>query len=562
MTKKRSAKEKQVQDASQEHIAEPEAPSAAEVPGNRVIILNCEKLERRMVLLTDNRLEEYQVERDDDTPKPGDIYLGKIINHDPMLQAAFVDIGAAKNAFLHYSDMLHGYPELAEEYRRKTAAEAARTTAVKPKKETKNKAENLRIAPGITAADIPEIFKPGMMIRVQVVKAPISTKGARITTDITIPGRYLVLMPHHSSRNLSSRIENASERERLKKVISELELPDEMGLICRTVGEGRKSTFFKRDLKLLLDYWHGIEKEIPKHNTPRLLFTEPNLVDRTLRDFLTEDISRIVVDDTQARDHIVSTMKRIGAAKMARKVTLYKGALPIFDHYKINQQLKDVFQREVKLSSGGAIVIDETEALIAIDVNTGRSKSEAADQPEFILKTNLEAAGEIARQLRLRNIGGLVVIDFIDMKVSQHRDEVFRTMRKLVKNDRARTKVLPLSNFGLMEMTRQREHESIKDQIFNFCPYCGGSGLVKSAVTMSAEIQRKLNSVLKNKINRNVPVRVFMHPDILTRLRNSDAKLLEDIEKRHTNDLSFRADAALHYEEFRIVDAVTGAELQ
>ena len=532
---------------------------------NRAIILNCEMMERRMVLLNNNRLEEYQVERDDDTPKTGNIYLGKIINLDPLLQAAFVDIGAAKNAFLHYSDMLQGYPELAEKYRSEHPESEAQEGGKKKKKKaakTAAQAENIRIAKGITAADIPNIFKPGMMVLVQVVKSPISTKGARITTDITIPGRYLVLMPYHNNRNLSSRIESTAERERLKKVISELELPQEMGLICRTVGEGRKSTFFKRDLKLLLDYWHGIEKERPKHNTPKLLFTEPNLVDRTLRDFLTEDIGQIVVDDPQARDHIISTMKRIGAAKMARKVSLYKGSLPIFDFYKINQQLKDVFQREVKLPSGGAIVIDETEALIAIDVNTGHSKNSAADQPEFILKTNLEAAEEIYRQLRLRNIGGLVVIDFIDMKSPQHREEVFKTMRKLVKSDRARTKVLPLSNFGLMEMTRQREQESIKDQIFNFCPYCGGSGLVKSAVTMSAEIQRKLNSVLKNKSNKNVPVRVFMHPDILARLRNSDAKLLEDIEKRHTNDLSFRADPALHYEEFRIVDAVTGSELQ
>ena len=528
------------------------------------IILNCELMERRMVLMHNGRLEEYLVERDNSEPKAGDIYLGKIINLDPMLQAAFVDIGAAKNAFLHYSDMLQGYSELAENYKieARTAIESGKAVQPKKKKSSGTQAESIHIANGITAADIPNIFKPGMMILVQVVKAPISTKGARITTDITIPGRFLVLMPYHTHRNLSSRIESAVERERLKKVISELELPSGMGLICRTVGEGRKSTFFKRDLKLLLDYWYGIEKGMENQKVPKLLFTEPNLVDRTLRDFLTEEIEGIIVDDPGAKEHIVSTMKRIGAAKMARKVQLYKGAVPVFDQYKINQQLKEVFQREVKLPSGGAIVIDETEALIAIDVNSGHSKSTASDQPEFIFKTNLEAAEEISRQLRLRNIGGLVVIDFIDMKIQSHREEVYKTMKKLVKNDRAKTKVLPLSGFGLMEMTRQREHESIKDQIFNCCPYCGGSGLVKSAVTMSAEIQRKLNAVLRNKHNKNIPVRVFMHPDVLARLRNSDASLLEEIEKKHANDLSFRADPALHYEEFRIVDAVTNTELQ
>ena len=528
---------------------------------SKEIILNCEMLERRMALMHNGRLEEYLVERDDDAPKAGDIFLGKIINLDPMLQAAFVDIGAAKNAFLHYSDMFCGYPELAEKFRNESKEEGKKKS--KKKAKSAGSPDSVYVTKGITAADMPAIFKPGMMILVQVVKAPISTKGARITTDISIPGRFLVLMPYHDHRNLSSRIESTSERERLRKVISELELPSGMGLICRTVGEGRKSTFFKRDLKLLLDYWKGIEKEIAKSsNTPRLVFTEPNLIDRTLRDFLTEEIDGIVVDDASAKEHIVSTMKRIGSAKMARKVTLYKGADPVFDSYKVNQQLKDVFQREVKLPSGGAIVIDETEALIAIDVNTGRSKTSAADQPEFILKTNLEAAEEISRQLRLRNIGGLVVIDFIDMKNAAHREEIYKNMKKLVKGDRARTKVLPLSNFGLMEMTRQREHESIKDQIFNFCPYCGGSGLVKSAVTMSAEIQRALNAILRNKSNKNVPVRVFMHPDILTRLRNSDAELLENIEKKYTNDLSFRADPVLHCEEFKIVDAVTGTELK
>ena len=533
------------------------------------IILNCEKMERRMVLMQNKRLVEYLVERDDNTPKAGNIYLGRIVNLDPLLQAAFVDIGAAKNAFLHYSDMLQGYPELAEKFRQENKEAAEKKAKRKRKKQAadnstgeqkKGTAANITVAKGITAADMPNIFRPGMMITVQVVKAPISTKGARVTTDITIPGRFLVLMPYHDNRNLSSRIEDGPERERLRKVIAELELPEGMGLICRTVGEGRKSTFFKRDLKLLLDYWNSIRDGMEKLKSPSLLFSEPNLIDRTVRDFLTEEIEGIVVDDTEARDHIIATMKRVGAAKMARKVTIYKGAEPIFDYYKINQQLKEVFQREVKLPSGGAIVIDETEALIAIDVNTGHSRG-AADQPEFILKTNLEAAEEISRQLRLRNIGGLVVIDFIDMKSAAHRDELCKTMKKLIKNDRAKTKVLPLSSFGLMEMTRQREHESIKDQIFNFCPYCGGSGLVKSAVTMSAEIQRKLNSILRNKKYRKISVRVFMHPDILARLRNSDASLLQEIEDRHDNDLSFRADPALHYEEFRIVDAATGSVL-
>jgi ribonuclease G len=208
-----------------------------------------------------------------------------------------------------------------------------------------------------------------MEILVQVAKAPISTKGARVTTDITIPGRFLVLMPYSEHIGLSSRIESSAERERLRKILEQLELPEGMGMICRTNGEGRKAAFFKRDLKLLLDYWKKIQQAVAEGNAPRRLFTEPNLIDRTARDFMTEDISGIVVDDADAFKHIKDTLKRIGGSKLASKVTLYKGTAEIFDYYSIDEQLKSVFQREVKLPGGGAIVIDETEALIAIDVN-------------------------------------------------------------------------------------------------------------------------------------------------------------------------------------------------
>ena len=400
-----------------------------------------------------------------------------------------------------------------------------------------------------------------MELLVQVVKSPIGTKGARVTTNMSIPGRYLVLMPYSEHIGLSTRIEGGQERDRLRKILASLELPEGMGLICRTVGEGRKATFFKRDLELLLDYWRKIETAMETKKAPFEVFAEPNLVERTIRDFMTEEIGGIVVDDKAACKQITDTLKRIGGAKMAEKVTFYNSPKPIFDHYRINDQLREVYQREVRLPGGGCICIDETEALIAIDVNSGRGRK-GTDQPEFILKTNLEAAAEIARQLRLRNIGGLVVLDFIDMKAAKDRDEVLRTMKKLVKDDRAKTKVLPISKLGLMEMTRQREHESILDQVYNPCPYCSGTGLVKSPVTMSVEIQRRLNSVLRDRRYKDVPVRVIMHPDVLARLRNEDAKLLTDIEQKYNHTLSFRADPLLHYEEFRLVDPDTGAELR
>ncbi len=538
------------------------------------ILLNCEKIERRFAMLNHGRLEEYQIERDDNEPKVGDIYLGRIINLEPSLQAAFIDIGAEKKAFLHYHEMLPGGDELVgrrggdgdEEENSELSAkdesiQARRQKRQEAKPGSKVGAEASRRKKKLTVADIPNIFKPGMEILVQVVKSPISTKGARVTTDISIPGRYLVLMPYSEHIGLSTRIEGAPERDRLRKILAALELPEGMGLICRTVGEGRRSTFFKRDLDLLLDYWRKVEKDMETHTAPCLLFTEPNLIERTIRDFMTEEIEGIVVDDRAAFRQIIDTLKRIGGGKMAQKVTLHNSPKPIFEQYKINDQLREVFQREVRLPGGGGICIDETEALIAIDVNSGHGRK-GADQPEFILKTNLEAAEEIARQLRLRNIGGLVVLDFIDMRSARDREELFRYMKKLVKDDRAKTKVLPLSRLGLMEMTRQREHESIQDQVYNPCPYCSGTGLVKSPVTMSAEIQRRLNTVLRDSRYRNMPVRVFMHPDVLARLRNEDAALLRELEEKYKHDLSFRADPQLHYEEFRLVDPETGIDLK
>ncbi len=535
---------------------------------SKEIILNCEKLERRFALLNAGKLEEYKLERDDDTPKAGDIYLGKLINLDTSLQAAFVDIGAKKNAFLHFKEMLPGNSELVKQYQTdlEEREKSVLNTASGKKKKKKGQenspvdAEHSRRKKKISMEDIPNIFKPGMELLVQVAKAPISTKGARVTCDITLPGRFLVLMPFSSHIGMSSRIESAPERERLRKILDQLELPEGMGMICRTNGEGRKQAFFKRDLKLLLDYWKKIEAGVESRIAPQRLFTEPNLIDRTARDFMTDEIDGIVVDDPDAFKHIKETLKRIGGIKLAGKVTRYKGQAQIFDHYRIDEQLKNVFQREVKLPGGGAIVIDETEALIAIDVNSGHGRK-VADQPEFILKTNLEAAEEIARQLRLRNVGGLVVLDFIDMRTQSDRDELFRYMKKLVKNDRAKTQVLPLSKLGLMEMTRQREHESILDQVYDPCPYCHGSGLVKSALTMSAEIQRELSSAMRDKKYRGKALRVYMHPEVLNRLRNEDAELLSDLESKYKNELSFRADPELHYEQFRLTDAETGEEI-
>ncbi|OQA82787.1 MAG: Ribonuclease G [Lentisphaerae bacterium ADurb.Bin242] len=554
------------------------------------IIINCEELETRFALLKNGRLEEYEIERtSSDDILPGSIYLGKIVRLEPSLEAAFVDIGAEKNAFLHYKDMLPATHDIVDNIKRIDKESMEGDSAAKDNPAAARNGRKKRFLSGfsekirnflggdrsrrlrdlemaihrgkITAANIPKMFPTGSELLVQVTKGPIGTKGARVTTNLTIPGRYLVLLPYSDHIGLSSKIDENKERDRLRKILQELDIPDGMGMICRTVGEGRKALFFKRDLDMLLSIWHKVETAIQTPRAPMIVYREPTLLERTVRDFLTDEIDEIVIDSKKAYDFITGALRQFVGSDFEMKVILYNKAEPIFSRYKIHEQAANIFQRVVQLPSGGYICIDETEALVAIDINSGKNRA-SRDQADTILKTNLEAAEEVARQMRLRNIGGQLVIDFIDMRSAQDREAVNKAMRRFVSDDRAKTRILPLSKFGLMEMTRQREHESIQDVVYEPCPYCNGTGRVKSALSMSVEIQRRLKEILKR---RNYPnkmnIRVIMNPAILARLKNEDAALLRNLENEYGKTLSFRADPTIHIEEFKLVDPESGREL-
>jgi len=557
-------------DNEQDDLPESDVAPATAKPSVKRLFVNCEKLETRVALTNNGKLEEYQIERSHDEPLAGSIYLGKIVNLEDSLQAAFVDIGVEKNAFLHYWDMLPATYDLVDKINKDTLKPARKSEfslaekvkrffgrGSKSKQIQENEAK--RRQKKITAKDIPSLFPPGSEVLVQVVKGPIGTKGARVTTNLSIPGRYLVLLPYSDHIGLSSKIENRKERDRLRQILSALEVPDDMGLICRTVGEGRKPVFFKRDLDMLSDAWNRVEARLDVPKVPQLVYEEPTLLERTVRDILTEDIDEVTVDNDEAFTQLNSAVAKFLGRDIGGKITLYNQPKPIFEHFNIVDQVNDIFKREVALPSGGYICVDETEALIAIDVNTGKGKKNK-DQPETILSTNLEAAEEVARQLRLRNIGGLVVIDFIDMRSQRDRDTLFRHMRWLVRNDRAKTKVLPLSKLGLMEMTRQREHESLKNTIFDLCPYCQGSGRIKSAMSMSVEIQRRLQEILRSFKGKDLAFRVIIHPEVMARLKNEDANLFVELENKYGKSLSFRADPDIHHEQFRIVDPETGVD--
>src|SRR5258708_1951517 len=442
--------------------------------GNQIII-SCEKLERRVALLEDGILEEYNIERDSDRNIVGSIFKGKVKNIEHGLKAMFVDIGFEKNAFLHFWDALPGLDSGVEEV---------------------NRASERKHRKKITAKDVPDIYPVGSDVMVQVTKGPISNKGPRITTNISLAGRYLVLMPHNDQSGISRKIEDPKERERLRQILQKLDIPEGMGVIIRTIGEGQRARYFVRDLSLLLEQWRQIEAAFKSRPAPAVLFQEPDLIDRTVRDFLTDEIDAAYCDDESAVLRMQELVGQI-SSRSKRRVMFYNDSSPVFERFGVQKQIDDAFHRQVWLKCGGYIVIDETEAMIAIDVNTGRNKG-TKDVERTILQTNLEAADEISRQLRLRNIGGLIIGDFID---------------------------------------------------------------VKNRMTMSVEIQRTLHAILRKKPDIH-DVRVIVNPEVLNRLKTEDEELLVEIERKYSGRLIFRTDPTFHHEKFVLLDAQTNQELK
>jgi len=509
---------------------------------HKEVIINAETLETRVAVLEDGKLEEFNIERTTEERLVGSIFKGKVRNLEDGLKAAFVDIGFEKNAFLHYWDIVPNQFDSGVEI-------------------VEREGNKRRDKPKITQRDIPRLYPPGSEIIVQVTKGPIGTKGPRITTNLVLPGRYLVLLPNSDQSGISRKIENQEERRRLKKILRELSIPEGMGVIMRTAGEGQQLRYFVRDVALLLEEWRDVQEKIKKQPMATCVFQEPDLIERTVRDFLTEDVERIVVDNQKAYDRMCEMISKI-SKRSANKIKLYAEAQPVFDRFNISKQLENTFSRQVHLKGGGYIVIDETEALVAIDVNTGRHKG-SRDQEATILKVNLEAAEEITRQLRLRNMGGLIVLDFIDMKSRRDQQSVYQKIKDGLRRDKAKTHILPISQLGLMEMTRQRHSESVRSAVYDDCPYCKGRGKVKSVVTMSVEIQRKLQEILKKRTRdeSDFQLRIVVHPTVLDRLRTEDEKHLIEMEKRYFGKLSFRADTGMHAEQFKIVNVENNEEL-
>jgi ribonuclease G len=595
------------------------------------ILINDEGLQARVAVVENGKLQEFFIERKDSDRMVGSIYKGVIRNLEPSLQAAFVDIGAQKNAFLHYWDMLPATKDTIEDdedeldnfevpeepqaapaaalsffgriaafFRGLFGSADAEPVAAGKAMERRDYSERDNEPGGDrggnrdrggdrggrgrgrggrsgggggrpqgggqpgrrpgggggrpSAEDIPKLFRVGDEILVQVTKGPIGTKGARVTANLSIPGRELVLLPNAPHLGISKRIEDKDERTRLRNILKGLKLPHDMGVICRTVGAGKGERDFRQDMTLLLQTWHHARELYKRKPAPWCVYQEPEIVERTLRDYLTEDVEEIVADSKETFDLSQEIVQRHHNSTV--KIRQHNQPKPIFQFHNLTNEIDAVFFRKVMLPSGGHLCIDEAEALIAIDVNSGKNRS-GKDHPETIINTNMEAVAEIARQLRLRNVGGIVVLDLIDMVSKQDQQLVYRTFKNALLADRARTKVYPISPLGLIEMTRQREHESLQDTVYCACPYCDGKGRILSEVSMSVDLQRCLRELLAR--NGKIPLRVTVHPQLLNRLKNEDAALLQLLEQEFGGELSFRADPALHLEEYRVFNAKTNA---
>jgi len=478
---------------------------------SRGIIINAAPFETRVALLEQQRLVEILIERTRDRGIAGNIYKGKVTRVLPGMQAAFVDIGVEKAAFLHGSDL---DAHLEEEFLADPAAAEG--------------APDLAGAP-LAARRVPieERLKKGNEIIVQVAKQPIGSKGARATAVISLPGRHLVFMPGSQHIGVSRRIEDADERLRLKEIV-EAERPPEGGFIIRTACAGLSKREIQGDIRFLVKLWGRILHKSAEVGSPALLHYDMDVTLRAVRDLFTTDTERLIVDNPRDYQRIADFVETV-MPRLKSRVQLYERAEPIFDHFGIEAQIAKALERKVWLKSGGYIVIDHTEALTVVDVNTGRyvgSKS----QEETVLKTNLEAVKTIVAQLRLRNIGGLIVIDFIDMESRAHQRQVFEALADALKKDKARSKLLPISELGLIEMTRKRTRESLMQLLCSPCPTCDGKGAAKSTASIAYEVLRRVQR--EAALNPTlVQITVNVHPDVAQFLQHKEERTLQMMEQ-------------------------------
>jgi ribonuclease G len=535
----------------------------------REILINGSQRETRVAILEDDRLVELLIDRPDHRRIVGDIYLGRVEAVLPGIQAAFVDIGLEKSAFLHASDLLE--PEEDEEPTGEEGDEAFEEAAESEGQDEGGRGKGRKGGEGNGQSeprqrevrsrrqlpDISEILKKGQTLLVQVTKEPISTKGCRVTAQISLPGRFLVYMPYASKVGVSRKIESKELRSKLREMVATYLPKDAGGMIVRTVAEGVTEEHFQREVEGLLNLWRKINRKKTFVRAPALVQRETSLTRGIIRDLFSAKVDALHVDSKELFNEIEAYLKQVDP-ELQERVNPYSEAVPLFDKFDIENEIRDLFKARCELPTGGYIIIQPTEALVSIDVNTGRYTGKK-DPEKTILKTNLEAAREIARQIRLRDIGGIIVCDFIDMESRQNRERVLQELRTHLGRDRARTKAFAVSELGLVEMTRQRVRPSLWHSMTTECPDCKGTGRVFTPEVVARRLERSLKRAGRERRERQLAIR--LHPEVALYLLEEEPKLIHTLGKMTGLELELRDDPMMRVDEFRLMSRPAGRDV-
>jgi len=513
------------------------------------IIINSASTQTRVAITEDGNLVDFFVDYPENRRMVGDIYLGRIARVLPGIRAAFIDVGMKHDAFLHFSDIGERTQQLQdmlgdEDSDLDEDEDSNGSPSAQVKTETRK-----------SEPQIPTL-KKGQEILVQIIKEPVNNKGVRVTSSVSLPGRFCVLLPYDNKVGISKKIFDFKERKRLRHIARQI-VPENYGLIIRTVAQKQDEEILKDDLKNLMRTWEKIEKEAKSQNPPALVYQDLNTTVSVIRDLFNADISKIFVDSKKLHKEIKSYLDLVQPA-IAEKVELYKSTYGIFNTFKIEEQIKTLMGRKVPLPSGGYVIIEHTEAMVVIDVNSGKY-AKSKDQESNSLKTDLEASREIARQLRLRDIGGIIVVDFIDLEDDKNRKKVYDELKKEFRKDRAKVSILPMSDFGLIQITRQRIRQNIVQAIKEVCPVCHGTGLLTKSSHLVYDLESWLKKFRRKSRERSIILKA--HPSTAAKIREGKIKSLFKLQLKYFVKIELREDPSISPDTFEFHSAKTGHDL-
>lgn len=506
------------------------------------ILLNVESKEIRMARLRNGTLQDLIIERKKERQLTGNVYRGRVTNILENIQSSFIDINESENGFIHISDIIENRKKFEELY----DMDFELIEDEKAKRKAKDEEE------------INKLMKLDQPVLVQVLKEPIGSKGARLTSKISIAGRYLVLLPNSPHRGVSKKIDDASDRTRLKKLIRSFEMPNDMGLICRTASRLASQDLLVAEANDLLKTWKEIVEKYHNSKGPTCLYQESDLIKRSVMLAIDKRYDRLLVDNYTIYRQCKNIYRKY-AGEHPLRVEFYRDKVPMFERFNVEREIEKALRHKIWLPSGGYLFFENTEAMCTIDVNSGRSTKSEKDVEETLVRINLEAAEEIARQLRIRNLGGLVICDFIDMRMRKNQRRVVDYLKECMKEDAAKCTILGMSEFGLIEMTRQRSKESLKQMTSMDCPYCHGGGWIKNFETVSIEIERALKKLIT--IDKQYAIKLVTHPDVHKYLEEVDTSFLKTFAEKLNAFLEFASDDGYHLNEYHFFSTTSGSKL-